>query len=202
MTELCKITFDGTEPNCDGKSTTNINENDISEKIGFGFGLKRKLSKQDLQRKGEVQGQLINRASVCVKDGKCYPLDIIVIRWDKCEVCNKEIPALKKNVIEPLRKAGVSVLYNEMDAKGGPDGTDLFLEVGCQGTPCVLVRDPVTQRYKIGYEGRQRPVAALSKLLGLPNPLFYGDLTIEEPMNMLKPKEDFSILNGRSWQEW
>jgi hypothetical protein len=202
MKEICNISFDGAEPDCDDVTEPVTG---ISERIAFEFG-SGDLSQADLNRKNEVEEQLFSVVEKCFKKGECEPLDILALRWKKCNACNKELPMLIKEVVEPLRSRGVSVLYEEMDAKIDPGGKEIFLKANCQGTPCILVADPGSGEYRKAYEGRQGSIARLSNILKLPNPLFYGDLNeYSRPLSMFNINRRYDkkiITNSRSLKIW
>jgi len=200
MKEICKISFDEVGSDCNDSVEP---VSDISERIAFEFGSGANLKQSDLDLKLKIQNQLIQSASKCFSDGECDSLDILALRWKKCGACNKELPFLMKDVVEPLREAGVPVLYEELDAKSDPGGKEMFIKAGCQGTPCVLVIDPATGEYTKSYEGRQGTIARLSNILKIPNPLFYGEKTeYSKPLSMFNIRKDNIIENNRSMPKW
>jgi hypothetical protein len=192
MKEICKISFEASTGGEDCSGARGGRPKRAGERLAFGFG--GGLSETDEERKKEVVEQLIGAASRCVREGECGSLNVKAIRWDKCDVCDEHLPMLKDDVIKPLIKAGVPVSYEELDAK--TDGRELFLKAGCQGTPCILVEDRGSGELKKAYDGRQKQVGALSILLGLPNPFFYGNLEGARPENLLNPTR--TIRNSRS----
>lgn len=195
MKDICKISFDNLDSDCDGGVEPTSNK---SEKMAFGFASGVNLSDQDLEIKKRMQEQILDVAKKCYLDGDCDPLDIIAIKYKKCEACQEELPALFKTVIEPLQQAGVSVLYEELDAKLDPGGKELFQKAECRGTPCILTADPNTGEYKKAYEGRQQSVGRLSMVLGIPNPIYYGDISKVKPVSMYRNE----ITNYRSMHKW
>lgn len=190
MKDICKLDFDNPDADCEDSKPE-------VEKIGFGFDFpKKKLSKADLQKKQEAKNQLITATKRCIEDGVCENLHIVGLRWDKCEVCDKHLPQLIKEIIQPLKKANIPVHYEEMNAKSEA-GMHLFTSSGCQGTPCILVKSGGT--YKKAYDGNQEVIGAMSNILGIDNPFFYGDVSKKRPRNLLK--RDGSIItinNNRS----
>jgi hypothetical protein len=191
--DICKLSFGAgnDDGGCGGSGQAAGSE--PIEKLAFAFDGEG-MSEGDRRRKGEVRRQLIGSAASCVREGECSGLKVRALRWDKCDVCDEHIPKLEK-WLDTLEKAGVPVDYEKLNAKG--DGKDLFLENDCQGTPCVLVEEASTGEMKKAYDGRQKDVGALSTLLGLPNPFFYGDLDGERPSNLLRGGER-EIRNARS----
>lgn len=190
MKEICKLSFDGAPSECDKKSE----KKKEVEKISFSAG--DPLSEADLQRKDDVKEQIIKATKKCIDEKRCDALDLIALRWQKCEVCDKHLPYLRRDVIEPLVNAGVPVSYKELDAKG--NGKELFVRSGCQGTPCILVKDRATNTYTKAYDGSQRDIAAMSSILGFKNPFFYGDIAEDEyPKNMVIPNGDKILINNK-----
>ena len=190
MRDLCRLDFNNPDSKC-GKSKLEV------EKIGFGFGLpKKKLSKTDLQKKKIAKQQLIEATKRCILNGDCEELHIIGLRWDKCSVCDDHLPKLIKEVIRPLKSAHIPVHYEEINAKSEV-GKDLFITGGCQGTPCILVKDP-SGVFKKAYDGSQEPVGAMSNILGIDNPFFYGNASNKRPKNLLKKNNNITINNSRS----
>jgi hypothetical protein len=200
MKEICKISLDGSDVDSDCGGTL-MEYTDVSEKLAFEFGDGGDLSEGDKARKKEVIEQLFNSALKCNRDHEeCKPLDIIALRWKKCNVCNEELPKIRSEVVDPLRKLGIDVSYKEMDAKLDHGAKDLFIGAGCQGTPCILVADPHESRgYNKAYEGSQKQVGRLANILGLPNPFFYGDLDPNTlPKNMFPVDRRYNIKQNRS----
>ena len=191
MRDLCRLDFDNPDSKCE-KTKLEV------EKIGFGFGSpKRKLAKADLEKKKEAKQQLITATKRCIQDGICEDLHIIGLRWDKCSVCDDHLPKLIKEVIQPLKSANIPVHYEEINAQSEV-GKDLFVTGGCQGTPCILVKHP-SGEYKKAYDGSQETVGAMSNILGIDNPFFYGNASEKRPKNILKKNSDnITINNSRS----
>jgi len=190
MKDICKLDYNNPNSDCNGSKQK-------SEKIAFGFqNPKKKLSKADIKKKNDVKYQMISATKKCIDNGYCGDLEIVGLRWNKCEVCDEHLPKLMKEVITPLKSANIPVHYMELDAKS-EEGRDLFLKSGCQGTPCILIKSP-NGKYKKAYDGRQESIGAMSNILGINNPLFYGNVSNEIPKNFVKEKRRFLIENNRS----
>ena len=142
------------------------------------------LSDKDIKRKEEIIMQLINSAKKCYANRECNKVTLICYVWEKCPVCKIYVPKLR-NIVELLSNNGIKVEYSERDIK--KDNIKEFKRCGCQGTPCVLVKDPITGKFKKIFEGEQKEIAAISMILGLPNPLYYGDVKeSSKPKHLIK----------------
>lgn len=178
MKEICKIDFDNPSRGCGGEPIEEKPIENNAQKISFGAN---RLSPEDLAKKKEAKEILIQATKKCVVDGECKELEIQAFRWKKCDICDEHLPFLQEKIIKPLRNAGIPVSYTEMDAKN--DGKEAFLGAGCQGTPCILIRDPNTNQLKKVYDGSKGEIASMSEILGFRNPFFY-DISEDKPQHM------------------
>lgn len=174
MKNLCKVSLNGNDEPCEDSSI---------QKIEFSANLAHTLSLQDITNKEKATKTLIDAAKRCVLDGECKDLDILALDWEKCDVCKEHIPELFDEVVKPIIAAGIPVRFRIADAK--KEGLDTFIEAGCTGTPCILVKNHNTGKYVKAYDGRQKSIGALSSVLGMPNP-FFVDIKGKKPLHMLK----------------
>lgn len=195
MKEMCKIVFDDPSSGCGGKKADEKSMSENAEKISFGVN---RLSPKDFAKKKEAKETLIRVTKRCILDGECKELEIQAFRWKKCDICDEHLPFIQDKIIKPLREAGIPVSYTEMDAKN--DGKDAFLDAGCQGTPCILVKDPNTDQFKKIYDGSKGEIASMSEILGFKNPFFY-DISKDKPQNMFISDGKTTQIknNGSMW---
>lgn len=173
MKNLCKVSLNGNNEPCKDNSI---------QKIEFSANANT-LSLQDIKSKEKATKLLIDAAKRCVIEGECKDLDILALDWEKCDVCKEHIPELLDDVVKPIMSAGIPVRFRVANAK--KEGLDNFIGAGCDGTPCILVKNHNTGKYVKAYNGRQKSIGALSSILGMPNP-FFVDIKGKKPLNMLK----------------
>lgn len=151
------------------------------------------MMKESINEKGdEIVSSLLRRIQMCyegkLKKGKCVdPIDLVLIKSQTCSACHKHIPEIKARV-SLMKSYGIPVSLNIYDVKD-TQGNLFAKEMGCQGLPCVGMRDIQNpSKFRKINEGIDKPISFFSKIMEEPNPLIYNVNPYIAPRGLIRKR--------------
>lgn len=149
-----------------------------------------RLSSIDRQKKRELNNQQLNRIRKCydgaLKGGVCKdPIDLILFMHDKCPSCKEYYPILHDR-LTAMKMHNIPHTLKTFNVRNS-EASHLFKEAGCNGLPCIAMRDPKNpKRFRKITEGIDKEIGFYSNIMGEPNPLIIKTNQSRAPRGLLR----------------